>query len=99
MERVLKSVEKCYEAGEFTVMLAIQEDTRDAQARSVLGTLTSGYATHTGGIAILAGETGHFQADVDEDGQFAFAGVVPGRYVLDLEIGHALVQLEPLDVQ
>jgi anti-sigma factor RsiW len=88
-----------YQAGEFTVMLAIQEDPHDPRFRSVLGVLTSGYQAHTSGTAILAGETGHVQAEIDEDGQFALTRVVPGRYVLDMEVGHALVQLEPLDVQ
>lgn len=88
-----------YEAGEFTVMLAIHENPLDPRTRSLLGVLTSSYESPTAGTAVLAGEPGQFRADVDEDGQFAFTGVTPGIYVLDLEVGSALVQLDPLDVR
>jgi hypothetical protein len=88
-----------YEAGEFTVMLAIQEDPRDAKGRSVLGVLTSGYEAQTSGTATLAGEAGEFHTQIDEDGQFAFAGVAAGHYVLDIEVGSALVELEPLEIR
>jgi hypothetical protein len=88
-----------YEAGEFTVMLAIHEDPLDPRARSLLGVLTSSYESPTAGTAVLAGEPGQFQADVDEDGQFAFTGVIPGVYVLDLDVGAARAELEPLEIR
>ncbi|MDR5683622.1 MAG: hypothetical protein QN163_06325 [Armatimonadota bacterium] len=88
-----------YEAGDFTVMLAIHEDPQDPHARSILGMLTSGYETSLDGTAFLAGEAGHLEAEIDEDGQFAFSGVVPGRYVLDLEVGSVRVELEPLEIR
>jgi hypothetical protein len=61
--------------------------------------LTSSYESPTAGTAVLAGEPGQFRADVDEDGQFAFTGVIPGVYVLDLDVGAARVELEPLEIR